>query len=174
MHLSFILVSLNTASIELVRQQLGDKLIAVAQSYEEALAHMSEATFPRSTVLLVELGIPMRAGASLSDALSLLLSHTAAYHGLRAVVVGSSILRHNSTAQAIKELEDGDSPRRWYTSRWTMSCIPQQSTEVYFASLELCEGREGASYPAAFDWLRVIRSYLKTQPHLHQLSETSS
>ncbi len=159
MELSFILVSLNTATVQFLREQFETFPLTIVHSYQAAVEAVKRADNPLQTVLLTELGIPLTPGSKPHAGLSFLLQHVAAYQGLRAVIIGTNEFQNGSVAQAMRGLKSKEFNGRWYTSKYTVSPMQDVVTEVYFVELSPQAADEVISHPMAVDWLKVIELY---------------
>lgn len=138
-NLSFIIVSLNSAGIELVRRELPDRAITICQSFSETVNAMTQASDPANTVLCAEIGIPFNLGGGPNHELSYLLPYYAASRRLGAVIIGENRLQFDSAFQAMRSLADYGRGRTWYYQKYALNNCDMFTTAVFFRQLPDCQ-----------------------------------
>ncbi len=166
--MNFIIVTLNTASIALLKKISGYK-IQVVQNYKAAIEAMNQVGTPgnagiQDCILLTEFSIPRENGQPPDPFNSWLLAIAAADRYIPEVIIGlSDCDSKNKKLELLSQtFLKKQSKANWYLTKRTLSCSTSSefSTDIYFVSLPaimLDDIDQTLFRPMAYDWPAIIK-----------------
>lgn len=157
MELNFIIVSLNTAGIKLVKLKLNQQ-VSICHCYREAMEAMLKAPNKKNTVLIAELGIPYVNCDLARPSCTMGLAMTAVLLGLKGALVCVNQYQRDADAETIR-MTRGKGPKTWYLKKFTLVGEGRNATDIIFLEIPDCDGEPTISHPSAVDFSFVIKQY---------------
>ncbi len=169
--MNFIIVTLNTAGIQLLKAIQDKHNIQIVQSSDEALIVLDQLVKQRAITkdyyLLTEFKIPQTKGHQPDPMNAINLATVAAnYHFNVIVGLAPQECHHHQKMKILSEAFAKKQPNTWYLTKQTLELPRNPSATIYFVKLSTTSQgvNETLLRPLAYDWPKVIELVEKNLP----------
>ncbi|MFA4936729.1 MAG: hypothetical protein WC575_00330 [Patescibacteria group bacterium] len=169
--MNIIIVTLNTASVALLKQIQGIHNIRIAQSYNQALSVFDQIRLEKEAsnlsekdyIMLTEFDIPLANGCDSQPLNCITLCKEAAKRHYPLIIVGLRPHSCNHETIALVNSLGKQEPNQWYITKQEMQTANELSTIVYFVKLPILTHGvdETLLRPEAYDWPAIITTVKK-------------